>query len=98
MVAMATWLQKGSLCHGIGFSPMLVRMLFTRPWLSPNMLLKISVTATGAMTKGSRTLMRQNVFCRMLRSSIAAMKIARISCGTDESRKMLKVLRSAIQN
>ena len=26
------------------------------------------------------------------------MKIARISCGTVESRKMLKVLRSAVQN
>ena len=42
--------------------------------------------------------MRQNVLARMLRSSIAAMKIARISCGTVESRKMLKVLRSAVQN
>jgi hypothetical protein len=34
----------------------------------------------------------------MFLSSIAAMKIARISCGTLESRKMLKVLRSAVQN
>lgn len=42
--------------------------------------------------------MRQNVFARMFWSSIAAMKIARISCGTLESRKMLKVLRRAIQN
>ena len=42
--------------------------------------------------------MRQKVLARMLRSSIAAMKIARMSCGTVESRKMLKVLRSAIQN
>ncbi len=33
----------------------------------------------------------------MLRSSIAAMKIARMSCGTVDSRKMLKVLRSAVQ-
>ena len=77
---------------------MSVRTLFTRPWLSPNMLLKISATATGAMTKGSRTLMRQKVLARMLRSSIAAMKSARMSCGTVESRKMLNVLRSAIQN
>ena len=42
--------------------------------------------------------MRQKVFARMFWSSIAAMKTARISCGTLESRKMLKVLRSAIQN
>ena len=42
--------------------------------------------------------MRQNVFARMLRSSIAAMNSASTSCGTDESRKMLKVLRSAVQN
>ncbi len=72
-------------------------MLFTRPWLSPNMLLKISATATGAMTYGSRTLIRQNVLARMLRSSIAAMKIASASCGTDDSRKMLNVLRRATQ-
>ena len=62
------------------------------------MLLKISATATGAITNGSRTLIRQNVLARMLRSSIAAMNNARISCGTDESRKMLNVLRSAVQN
>jgi hypothetical protein len=31
-------------------------------------------TATGAITNGSSTLMRQKVFARMLRSSIAAMK------------------------
>ena len=42
--------------------------------------------------------MRQKVLARMFWSSIAAMKIARISCGTLESRKMLNVLRSAIQN
>ena len=50
------------------------------------------------MTNGSSTLIRQNVLARMLRSSIAAMKIARMSCGTVDSRKMLKVLRSAVQN
>ena len=77
---------------------MSVRKVLTSPWLSPNRLLKISATATGAMTKGSSTLMRQKVFARMLRSSIAAMKSARMSCGTDESRKMLNVLRSATQN
>ena len=77
---------------------MLVRTVFTRPWLSPNRLLKMSATATGAMTNGSSTLMRQKVLARMLRSSIAAMKSARMICGTDESRKMLKVLRSATQN
>jgi len=42
--------------------------------------------------------MRQKVFARMFWSSIAAMKIARISCGMLESRKMLNVLRRAIQN
>ena len=42
--------------------------------------------------------MRQKVLARMFWSSIAAMKIAMISCGTLESKKMLKVLRSAIQN
>ena len=42
--------------------------------------------------------MRQKVLARMFWSSSAAMKIATISCGTLESRKMLKVLRSAIQN
>jgi hypothetical protein len=39
--------------------------------------------------------MRQKVLARMFWSSIAAMKTAAISCGTLESRKMLKVLRSA---
>ena len=42
--------------------------------------------------------MRQKVLARMFWSSIAAMKIAAISCGMDDSRKMLKVLRRAIQN
>ncbi len=42
--------------------------------------------------------MRQKVLARMFWSSMAAMKIATMSCGTLESRKMLKVLRSAIQN
>ena len=41
--------------------------------------------------------MRQKVFARMLRSSTEAMNSAKISCGTLESRKMLKVLRSAVQ-
>ena len=42
--------------------------------------------------------MRQNVFSLMLRSSIAAMNSARMSCGTDQRMKMLKVLRSANLN
>jgi hypothetical protein len=95
---MAMWLQNGSVCHGILARPISVKKLLTRPWLSPNRLLKISATATGAMTYGRRTLMRQKVLPRMLRSSIAAMNTARISCGMVESRKMLKVLRSAVQN
>ena len=41
--------------------------------------------------------MRQKVLARMLRSSTAAMNSARMSCGTVESKKMLKVLRSAVQ-
>src|SRR5690606_8563875 len=59
--------------------------------------LKMSPTATGATTNGTSTLMRQNVLARMLRSSTAAMKIARMIWGTLESTKMLKVLRSAVQ-
>ena len=42
--------------------------------------------------------MRQKVLARMFWSSIAAMKIARMSWGMLDSRKMLKVLRRAIQN
>ena len=42
--------------------------------------------------------MRQKVLLRMLRSSSAAMNRAAMSCGTAEIRKMLKVLRSAVQN
>ena len=68
------------------------------PYWSPNMLLKISATATGAMTYGTRTPIRQRVLARMFWSSIAAMKTARISCGTVDSTKMLKVLRRASQN
>ena len=76
---------------------MLPSQVFTRPKLSAKIAVKMRPTATGATTKGSSTLMRQNVLARMLRSSTAAMKIARISCGTLESTKMLKVLRSAVQ-
>jgi hypothetical protein len=50
MVAMAMWLAKASLCHITGGRPMSPRNVFTRPYLSPNMLLKIRATATGAMT------------------------------------------------
>jgi hypothetical protein len=97
IVAIAMWLQNGSLCHGMGARPTSVRNPFTRPKLSANTTLKMRPTATGATTKGSSTAMRQKVLARMFRSSTAAMKIARMSCGTEESRKMLKVLRSAVQ-
>ena len=92
------WLLNASLCHGIASKPRLVSTLFTSPWLSPNMLLKIRATATGAITNGTSTPMRQNVLARMLRSSIAAMNTAATSWGTLESRKMLNVLRRAVQN
>ena len=42
--------------------------------------------------------MRQKVLARMFWSSIAAMNTAAISCGTVDSKKMLKVLRRAVQN
>jgi len=40
--------------------------------------------------------MRQKVLARMFWSRTAAMAIAAMICGTDESRKMLMVLRSAV--
>ena len=62
------------------------------------MLPKIRVTATGMTTKGRSTLMRQKVLLRRLVSSAAAIAVATRSWGTAESRKMLRVLRSATQN
>jgi len=47
---MAMWLAKASLCHMIGGMPRSASVVFTRPYLSPNMLLKMRATATGAMT------------------------------------------------
>ena len=62
------------------------------------MLPKISVTATGMTTNGSRTLIRQRVLLRRLVSRAAAIAVAKISCGTAETRKMLSVFRRATQN
>ncbi len=50
MVAIATWLANASLCHMIGGIPRSPRTVFTSPYLSPNMLLKMRATATGAIT------------------------------------------------
>ena len=75
-----------------------VTLVSSREQVSAKSALKMRPTATGATTYGSSALIRQNVRARMWRSSIAAMKRARISCGTLESRKMLNVFRSATQN
>ncbi len=47
---------------------------------------------------GSSTPIRQNVFALRFESSTAAMARATTICGTAESRKIVRVLRSAIQN
>ncbi len=46
--------RTGPCATGSAFRPRSARTLLTRPWLSPNMLLKISATATGAMTIGQQ--------------------------------------------
>ena len=50
MVAIAMWLANASECHMTGGMPRSARVVFTSPYLSPNMLLKMRATATGAMT------------------------------------------------
>lgn len=87
-----------SLFHSTGSSPIEARRLFTSPYCSEKMLLKISATAAGVTTYGSSTLSRQNVLARRLRSRTAAMKVAATSCGIADSRKMLKVLNTEFQN
>lgn len=50
IVAIAMWLANASECHGTAGSPRFWSVVFTTPYWSPNMLLKMRATATGAMT------------------------------------------------
>ncbi len=68
------------------------------PYWSANRRPKIIETATGATTYGSRTPMRQNVAARRFWSSSAAIAIAAITWGTEDSRKIETVLRRDFQN
>ena len=68
------------------------------PDWSANILLKMTPTATGATTYGRSTPIRQKVLARMFWSRTAARSSAVSVWVTPESRKMLKVLRSPVQN
>ena len=97
MLAIATWLARVSTCHRTGSMPTTPRTALTRPYLSPNRLPKISATAAGATTKGTSTLIRQSTLPRSSLSSRPATTRASSTWGTEDSRKMLTVLRSATQ-
>ena len=69
-----------------------------RPVLSAKMLPKMRAVAAGATTKGSSTLIRHQVRPRRGVSSMAAITVARTTCGTAESRKMPMVFQKALWN
>ena len=99
MVAIAMWLaQDVGVPRDRTEKPRFSRTALISPDWSANSLEKIRPTATGATTKGSRTPMRQNVLERRFWSSTAARARAVITWGTEDSRKMLNVLRSPVQN
>lgn len=97
MVAIAMWLGSVSTCQGIGPIPRIPSAQFIIPPLSANIAPKTSATATVEVMNGNNKTDRQKVrnltlgeFSRTARSKAVA------NCGTEESKKILTVLKSEL--